>query len=136
MEKDAQTNPVAIKSDSLGSLIDNVLDVIDKTRSLGTENVVRLIRGIVYGMVAFVFLVTTVIFFVIILVRIADAYLPIGSGVGDASWAAHLLVGSLLSILGFGFWGSRKQGDMNRVWIAIVIDVVIVTVLVTYAVIG
>ena len=63
--------------------------------------------------------------------RQADAYLPIGAGVGDATWAAHLFAGSLLSILGLGAWLSRRSSSRPLLGAAI-LDLVIIVVVVCY----
>ncbi|MEM7139438.1 MAG: hypothetical protein AAF548_00290 [Actinomycetota bacterium] len=136
MGEDTATDTAAAQPDMVSDLVDRALDTIDKVRVSGTENVVRLVRGIVYGLVAFVFLVASVIFFVVIAIRLADAYLPIGTGVGDASWAAHLYVGGMLSIVGFGFWSSRKNTGMGRVGMAAGLAVVITVVIACYAIFG
>jgi hypothetical protein len=96
---------------------------------------VRAIRALVFGLVAVVFGITAIIFFVAITVRLADAYLPIGAGVGDATWAAHLFIGGLLTTVGFGLWGSRKTDNLRRVGLALGVDALIIVVIVGYAVV-
>ena len=88
-----------------------------------------------FGLVAVVFGFAALILTVVILVRIADAYLPIGAGVGDATWAAHLLIGGLLSVLGFGLWLSRKKEGFARVWMAVVLDGLILIAIVCYGIV-
>lgn len=128
-----QTTPV--QDDWVAGAADKIIEVIDRARTSGTENAVRAIRGMVFGLVAAVFAIIAVVFTVVILVRLADAYLPIGAGVGDATWAAHLFIGGLLSILGFGMWASRKTEHMRRVVMAVVLDALIVVAIVCYALI-
>ncbi len=113
---------------------DSIIGYVDKARSLGTDNAVTALRAIVFGLVAIVFGLAALIFSVVLLVRVADAYLPIGNGVGDATWAAHLLIGSLLSILGFGFWAGRKRTGMGSVVTAGVIDLIILVVIGCYGI--
>ncbi|MFT5202566.1 MAG: intracellular septation protein A [Candidatus Aldehydirespiratoraceae bacterium] len=122
--------------DWVDSAADSILNVIDTARTKGTDNVVRLARGIVFGLVAAVLLIAALIMSVAVLVRMLDAYLPIGDGVGDATWAAYLFLGVLLSVLGFGLWGVRKTDNMLRLQLAGVIDVVIVVVVGCYAAFG
>ena len=123
------------KDDWVANAADSIIDVIDRAKSIGTDNAVRALRGIVFGLVAFVFVITALIFTVVILVRLADAYLPIGAGVGDATWAAHLFIGTLLALVGFGLWGSRKTENLRRLGLALGVDAVIIVVIVSYAVI-
>ena len=115
--------------------VDTIVDTVDKVKTNGTENVIVAIRAIVFGLVAVVFGFAALILTVVILVRIADAYLPIGAGVGDATWAAHLLIGGLLSILGFGLWLSRKKEGFARVWMAVVLDGLILIAIVCYGIV-
>lgn len=122
------------QADWITGAADTIIDSVDRARSLGTENVVRVLRALVFGLVAMVFGLAAVIFTVVLVVRMADAYLPIGAGVGDATWAAHLFIGSLLCILGFGLWASRKTASMRNFWLAVAVDFVIVVVLVAYGV--
>ena len=122
--------------DWVDGAVDTIVDVVGKAREYGTENVIRLVRAIVYGLVALVFGVAAITLVVTLVVRIADAYLPIGAGVGDASWAAHLLIGTLLAILGFGLWSSRKnESGLRWTWFALVIDGLIVVAIVCYGII-
>ena len=129
----AEETPTA-QDDWIVGATDSIIGYVDKARRVGTDNAVMALRAIVFGLVALVFGIAALIFTVVLLVRLADAYLPIGNGVGDATWAAHLLIGGLLSILGFGLWASRKTTSKRNVVIAGVIDIVIVVVIACYAI--
>jgi len=129
----AEETPTA-QDDWIVGATDTITGYVDQARALGTDNAIRGLRGIVYGLVAMMFGFAAVIFCVVIAVRMADAYLPIGSGVGDATWAAHLFIGSMLSILGLGFWASRKTTTMRNFWIAFVVDVIVIVVIACYAI--
>ncbi|MEZ5246821.1 MAG: hypothetical protein R2707_17130 [Acidimicrobiales bacterium] len=113
---------------------DTIIGYVDRARSVGTDNAVRALRGIVFGLVAMVFGVAAVIFTVVLAVRMADAYLPIGAGVGDATWAAHLFIGGLLSTLGLGLWASRKTTTTRNFTIAAVVDLLAIVVIACYAI--
>jgi hypothetical protein len=123
------------QDDWVANAANSIIDVVDRVKTGGTENAVRAIRALVFGLVAVVFGITAIIFFVAITVRLADAYLPIGAGVGDATWAAHLFIGGLLTTVGFGLWGSRKTDNLRRVGLALGIDALIIVVIVGYAVV-
>ena len=123
------------EKDWISGVVDAIVDNIDKVRTHGTENAVRVVRAVVYGLVALVFVTAALTLLIIIGVRLADAYLPIGAGVGDATWAAHLFVGSLLAILGFGFWFNRKTEGLRWVNLALILDAVIIVVIVCYGII-
>ena len=121
-----------VQSDWISGATDSIITYVDKARTLGTDNAVRVLRALVFGLVAIVFGIAAVIFTVVLAVRMADAYLPIGAGVGDATWAAHLFIGVLFSVLGFGFWASRKTTSMRNFWLAVVVDFVVIVGLVVY----
>ena len=121
--------------DWIANAANSILDVVDKAKTNGTDNAVRAIRGLVFGLVAMVFGIAAIIFLVAIMVRLADAYLPIGAGVGDATWAAHLFIGGLLTIIGFGLWGSRRTDHLRRLGLAFGLDAAIIITIVCYAVI-
>ena len=131
MAEPAQTG----ERDWIDSAVDTIVDTVDKAREKGTDNVIKMAKGLVYGLVAIVFGLAALILITTILVRLADAYLPIGAGVGDATWAAHLFIGGLLSILGLGLWLSRKSESMRWVGMAAVIDFLIVVAIVCYGII-
>ena len=90
------------------ALTDRVIDTVDKVKEKTTDNAVLALRVVVFGMVISVLAIAVLLMSVIMLVRFADAYLPIGSGVGDATWAAHGFVGVCFRLLGLGAWMSRK----------------------------
>ncbi len=114
---------------------DKVIDLVDKAKGYTTDNAIKAIRGLVYGLVILVLSGAALILTVIVLVRLADAYLPIGAGVGDATWSAHLFIGSLLTVLGLGAWGSRGgTGAPKALYVAVIIDVVIITSVVVVAI--
>ncbi len=122
--------------DWVDGAVDTIVDVVGKVRHLGTENIIRLMRAVVYGLVALVFGVAAIILTIALLVRLADAYLPIGAGVGDATWAAHLLIGSLLAIFGFGLWLSRRaKSSLRWMWAALVTDAAILVAIVCYGIV-
>ena len=128
-----ETSPV--ENDWISGVVDSIVDNVDKVRTHGTENAIRVVRAIVYGLVALVFTTAALTLLIIVGVRLADAYLPIGSGVGDATWAAHLFIGGLLAILGFGFWLNRKIDGMRWVNSALILDALIIVAIVCYGII-
>lgn len=110
---------------------DWIIDKVDLVKRMATDNAVLVLRALVFGLVILVLGIAALIIFVTISVRMADAYLPIGNGVGDATWAAHLFVGGLFSILGIGAWLSQRTSS-RPLAIAGIIDLLIITVIVCY----
>ncbi len=125
---------------SLGSddwpttVADKIVEFVDAVRVQTTDRAVFVLRAVVYCLVAVVAAIAAVVLLAVVAVRLADAYLPIGAGVGSATWAAHGFIGLLVSILGFGAWRART-GSARPVYIAIIIDVVIIVGVVFYGVI-
>lgn len=120
-----------VEQDWQAKLTDQIIDNVDKVKRLATDNAVLVLRALVFGLVILVLGVAALIMFVTVAIRMADAYLPIGNGVGDATWAAHLFVGSLFSILGIGAWMSRRTTS-RPLAIAGIVDLLIITVIICY----
>ena len=116
------------------SVADKIVDIVDAVRVQTTDRAVFLLRAVVYCLVAGVAAVAAVVLIAIVSVRLADAYLPIGNGVGSATWAAHGFVGLLVSIIGLGAWRART-GSTKPVYAAIVVDALIIVGVVFYGVI-
>ncbi len=125
---------------SLGSddwpatVADKIVEVVDAVRVQTTDRAVFLLRAVVYCLVAAVAAIAAVVLLAIVAVRLADAYLPIGAGVGSATWAAHGFIGLLVSIIGLGAWRARI-GSARPIYAALIIDAVIVVGVVFYGVI-
>lgn len=116
-------------------LTDRVIDTVDQVKEKTTDNAVLALRVIVFGLVISVLALATLLMTVIVLVRLNDAYLPIGAGVGDATWAAHGFTGVLFCVLGLGAWLSRR-GSATPLAVAGIIDLVFVVVIVCYGIFG
>ena len=125
------TEQHAEQQDLETKVTDWIIDKVDLVKRMATDNAVLVLRALVFGLVIMVLGVAAVIIFVTIAIRMADAYLPIGAGVGDATWAAHLFVGSLFSILGIGAWLSRRTTS-RPFFLALGLDAIIITVIVCY----
>ena len=81
---------------------DTIETVVGTVRSKTTEPVERVGRIIVYGMVATMLGIATLVLLAVFLVRIVNVYLP-----GDV-WAAHLTVGGIFTVAGLLFWRKRS----------------------------
>lgn len=120
-----------VEQDWQATAADWIIDKVDTVKRMATDNAVLVLRALVFGLVIMVLGFAALIMFVTIAIRMADAYLPIGNGVGDATWAAHLFVGALFSILGVGAWLSRRNSS-RPLAIAGIVDLLIITVIVCY----
>lgn len=125
------TTEQQIEPDWAAKQTDRVVDLVDKVKAQTTDRAVTILRAVVFGLVIVVLGIAALTMLLVASVRMADAYLPIGAGVGDATWAAHGFVGLLLSILGIGAWLSRRSSNTPLLG-AVVLDIVIITVIVCY----
>ena len=83
-------------------IVDRVVDVVQRIRSVTTQPAVTVSRGIVYGLVAGVCLIAASVLVGLGLFRLADLALP------GESWAAHLCAGGLFCLLGRLLWSRRS----------------------------
>ena len=126
--------PLSLGSDDWPATIaDKIVEVVDAVRVQTTDRVVFLLRAVVYCLVAVVAAVAIVVLVTIAAIRLADAYLPIGSGVGSATWAAHGFVGLLVSIIGLGAWRART-GSAKPLYAALILDAALIVGTVFYGV--
>ena len=114
---------------------DKIVEIVDAVRVQTTDRVVFLLRAVVYCLVAAVAAIAIIVLVTIAAIRLADAYLPIGAGVGSATWAAHGFIGLLVSILGLGAWRART-GSAKPIYAAVTLDSAIVLAVVFYGVIA
>ena len=137
---DAESAPRDRPALSIGSddwpatVADKIVEVVDAVRVQTTDRAVLVLRAVVYCLVAGVAAIAAIVLLAIVAVRLADAYLPIGAGVGSATWAAHGFIGVLVSILGLGAWRART-GSARPVYVALAVDVLIIVGVVFYGVI-
>ena len=80
---------------------DRFVDLIDNVKTKTTGPLLKVLRALVYGIVAGVMAIMVLFLVVIGLIRFVNAYLP-----GDV-WAAYLLLGSIFLIAGLFTWTKR-----------------------------
>ena len=133
----ASSSRISIGGDDLpAQAADWIVDKVDTVKQATTDKAVITVRVLVYGLVVVVLASAALVLLTAILVRMADAYLPIGDGVGDATWAAHLFIGLLLTVIGLGAWASRKgEGAPKPLIAALVLDVTMVVVVIVIGII-
>lgn len=118
-----------------GEAADRVVQIVGAVKDKTTGNVVLAVRAVVYGLVALAGAGGLLILLTVAAVRLADAYLPIGAGVGSATWAAHLFVGIMLVVVGAGLWKARG-GSAKPVYAALIVDAAILIGIVFYGTIA
>ena len=94
--------------DWAGSLVNRIVEVVQRVRAVTTHPAVTASRGIVYGLVAAVCLIAALVLVGLGLFRLADLGLPGGS------WVVHLGAGGLFCLLGRLLWSRRAAGRSVR----------------------
>lgn len=89
------------EADWAEQLLDLVDRGIDAVRSRTTDPLLRIVRAVVFGLMAFGVVVVALLVTVIAGVRLLDAYLP-----GDV-WSAHLVLGGIFVAAGLLCWKRR-----------------------------
>ena len=94
--------------DWTGSLVDRIVEVVQRVRTVTTQPAVTASRGIVYGLVASVCLIAALVLIVLGMFRLADLALPGGN------WVVHLCAGGLFCLLGKLLWSRRSARESVR----------------------
>lgn len=89
-------------SDWSAQATDQFVSLIDTVKQKATGPAITVVRAIVHGLLIAVVGVAALVLFVVGAVRLVNSYLP-----GDV-WAAHLLLGTLFSLVGFFLWSKRR----------------------------
>lgn len=118
-----------------GEAADRVVQIVSAVKDKTTGNVVLAVRAAVYGLVAVAGAIGLLVLLTVAAVRLADAYLPIGDGVGSATWAAHLFVGIAFMVVGAGLWKART-GSAKPIYAALIVDAAILVGIVFYGTIS
>lgn len=84
---------------------DTIERVVGSIRSKTTEPVERIVRVVVYGLVAAVLGIAALVLVAAALVRAIDIAVP-----GEV-WSAHLILGALFTLLGLFMWSKRAPKD-------------------------
>src|SRR3712207_900490 len=95
-------------SDWPAQATDLVVNLVQQVRERTTRPAVLVARAVVFGLVAAVLGVAATVLRVAGGVRLVNVYLP-----GDV-WAAHLLVGGVLTLAGFILWSRRRGPALDR----------------------
>ena len=82
---------------------DSIERVVVTIRSKTADPLERIVRVVVYGLLAGVLGVTALVLFVAGLVRALDVAIP-----GEV-WSAHLAVGGIFTLLGLFLWAKRRR---------------------------
>jgi hypothetical protein len=84
---------------------DAVVRVVGQVRDKTVTPAYTVARGIVYGLLAAILGTMALVLVLVALVRLVNSYLP-----GDV-WAAYLLLGGLITLVGLVLWTQRRAGE-------------------------
>jgi len=113
----ASTTPRRAAPDSTGTVVDStdwpaqaadtIERVVGTVRDKTTGPAITAARWLVYGTFALFVGLAVAILLAIAAVRLLDAYLPDAVFGEEHTWAAHLIVGLVFTILGMVAWSQR-----------------------------
>jgi hypothetical protein len=90
---------------------DTIVNVVGSIRDKTTGPALTIARAAVYGSFAAIVGCAAVVLLVIAGVRLIDSYLPDAVFGETHTWAAHMIIGLLLSIAGLVLWMRRRSGS-------------------------
>jgi len=89
--------------DWVSQAVNTLEKVIDAIRSKTSEPLLKVVQAIVFGLLAIGLAFTMLLLLTVGGVRLIDSYLPQGV------WLAHLLVGSVFTLVGLIAWSKRHK---------------------------
>lgn len=104
----ASSSPAGAQQDWPAQAADTIERVVGSVRDKTTGPAITAARWVVYGTFALLVGAVVGVLLAIAAVRALDAYLP-NAWVGEQhTWAAHLIVGLLFSLVGMLAWSRRS----------------------------
>jgi hypothetical protein len=88
-------------------IADTIVNVVGSVRDKTTGPALTIARGVVYGTFAAIVGIVALVVLVVASVRFIDVYLPDAVFGETHTWAAHMIIGLVLSIAGFVLWIRR-----------------------------
>lgn len=87
---------------------DTIVRVVGTASDKVTGPVTTAARALVYGLFAAILGLAALVLVSVLLVRLANNYLPDAVFGKEHVWAAHLLIGLLFLLFALGLWSKRK----------------------------
>jgi hypothetical protein len=104
----ASSVPADPTSDWPAQAADTIERVVGSVRDKTTGPAITVARWVVYGTFALVVGTVVAVLVAIAAVRMLDVYLPDAWVGEDHTWVAHLVTGSLFTLVGAGLWSRRS----------------------------
>lgn len=92
-------------------LADSVERAVGKVRSVATDNAVKVSRGVVFGVLAFIAIITAVPLIVILALGVLRETFGFWVSHGRAVWMSYFTLGLLLLLGGFLALRARRGAD-------------------------
>jgi hypothetical protein len=89
-------------------IADTIENVVGTIRDKTTGPALTVARAVVYGSFAAIVGMAALVLFVVGAVRLLDSYLPDAVFGETHTWAAHMVIGLVLSIAGSLLWTKRR----------------------------
>ena len=102
------------REDWPAQIADTIVNVVGSVRDKTTGPALTIARGIVYGTFAAIVGCAALVVLVIAGVRLLDNYLPSAVFGEEHTWAAHMIIGLLLTIAGAVLWMRRRPGKAQE----------------------
>ena len=83
-----------------GDLADTIEQVVGKVREKATTPVVRVTRGVVFGLLAAFLGLTALVLLLLVLTRALQALLDLAVSTEQAVYLSYLILGGILSLVG------------------------------------
>lgn len=99
---DTSATRLSLPDDWPAQAADTVVRVVGQVRDRTTGPAVTVARAVVYGLLAAVVGAAALVLLVAALVRFVDVWVP------EDVWAAHLIVGAVLTLAGLLLWRKRR----------------------------
>jgi hypothetical protein len=90
---------------------DTIERVVGGVRDKTTGPAITIARWVVYGTFAAVVGTTVAVLLIVGAVRVLDVYLPDEVFGDEHTWVAHLIVGTLFTVVGMVAWSQRSGPD-------------------------
>ncbi len=88
-------------------LTDRITTVVGSVRDKTTNNVVKVVRGVVFGLLGLLLGTTAVVLLLIILTRGLQSFLDIWFDWDKSVWMSYFIIGGILTIAGWLLMSKR-----------------------------
>jgi hypothetical protein len=88
---------------------DQIISVVGKFRDLTTDNAIKVVKGVAFGLMGLFLGVTTIILLLIIVTRGLQSFLDIWLEWDKSVWASYFIIGGILTVSGWLLMSRRHS---------------------------